>query len=251
MQLSLKPDGSWERHEYDANGWLTRIVRPLTNQPPTASTNDCRVTEYGYASVSGSYDTPSTQEGKPRTIYELVRSQVVSKTMYAFSGNNTYMRAAGSATAGWTDADNEVSYSYEDYEHRIIEAGNPDGTRYTVAFTDDSSGRLTTTHYYDAASTEYRTTEEQVNTLGRMVSRKTFEIGASTILVDQQLYSDNDEFLHPTKVTYLDDTSTVTVKQDCCNAAYTIDRDGIATTNSYDAVKRLVTSTRARLWFSR
>jgi YD repeat-containing protein len=70
------------------------------------------------------------------------------------------------------------------------------------------------------------------------------------ILIDQQLYSDPDEFWRPTKVKYLDDTASVTVKQDCCNAAYTVDRDGIASTNSYDALKRLVSTIRLGITIS-
>jgi YD repeat-containing protein len=56
--------------------------------------------------------------------------------------------------------------------------------------------------------------------------------------------TDPFKFFRPTKTTYLDATTSVTVKQDCCNAAYAIDRDGIASTNSYDNLKRLVSSIR-------
>jgi RHS repeat-associated protein len=245
LQLSLKPDGSWDRYEYDSTGWVVRAVRPFTNQPPTASTNECRVTEYSYATVSGSPDISSSLLGKPRTIWELVRGEIVSKTMLAYSTNYTYTRVASYPGAGWTDSGNENSYTSLDIQSRPTRTDNPDGTYTTYQYTDDASGRLTTTRSYDSSSTELRRVEEQVNTLGRMVSRKEYDVPSTPdILLVQELYSDPDEFFRPTKVTYLDATTSVTVKQDCCNAAYTIDRDGIASTNSYDALKRLISTTR-------
>jgi RHS repeat-associated protein len=244
LQLSLLPDGSWERHEYDNSGSPLRVVRPLTNQPPTASTNDCRVTEYSYASIWGSPDSPGAQVGKPRTVWEITGGQAVSKTMYAYPSDfETHVQVASSPTADWNDEGNEKTHSLQDSQHRPERIDNTDGTYTTYTYTDDASGRLTTIRSYDSSSTEFRRTEQQVNTLGRMVSSKTYD-SASGILIDQQLYSDPDEFWRPTKTTYLDDTTSVTVKQDCCNAAYTIDRDGIASTNSYDNLKRLVSTIR-------
>jgi ABC-2 type transport system ATP-binding protein len=60
--------------------------------------------------------------------------------------------------------------------------------------------------------------DAQVDTLSRLVSRQVFD-GPSGILVDQELGSDLDEFLRPTKVTYLDASTTITVRQGCCNLA--------------------------------
>jgi len=246
LQLSLKPDGLWERYDYDSTGWVVRAVRPLTNQPPTASTNDCRVTEYSYASVSGSPDSSSAQVGKPRVVRELIRSEVVSKTMYAFSSDLvTYTQVASQPGAAWNDSGNETNYTSLDSQSRPARTDNPDGTYTTYTYFDDSSGRLTTIKSYDSSSTEFRRVEEQVNTLGRMVSRKEYDVPSSPdILLAQELYSDPDEFWRPTKITYLDATTSVTVKQDCCNAAYTIDRDGVTNTYSYDALKRLISTTR-------
>lgn len=246
LHLSLKPDGSWERHEYDNNSWPIRVVRPLTNQPPTASTNDCRVTEYSYTSVSGSGDNSSAKVGSPRTVWELVGGQIVSKTMYAYTNEfETYIQVASQPSDAWNAGGNEKSYTGEDSQHRPTRIDSPDGTYTTYTYTDDASGRLTTIKTYDASSTEFRRVEEQVNTLGRMVSRKEYDIPSSPdILLAQELYSDPDEFWRPTKITYLDASTSETKKLDCCNAAYTIDRDGIASTNSYDSLKRAVSTVR-------
>jgi YD repeat-containing protein len=245
LLLSVQSDGSWYRQEYDSTGWLARVVRPFTNQPPTASTNDCRVTEYSYASVSGSGDSATSQVGHPRIVYELILGAVVSKTMHAYGSQQTYTQLASEPSAGWDDPGNEKSYSIEDSEHRVTETGNPDGTYTTVTYTDNGTGRLTTTKSFGSDAVELRRTEEQVDTLGRMVSRKEYDVPSSPdILMSQELYSALDDFERPTQIEYLDTTTSVTVKQDCCNAAYSIDRHGVTNTYSYDALKRLVSTTR-------
>jgi YD repeat-containing protein len=224
-----------------------RESRTHHDQPPTATTNDCRVTEYSYDSVSGSGDSPTVKVGKPRTIYELIRGEIVGKTMHSYPTEYlAYTQVASSSGAAWDDGDNEKSFSIEDAEHRLTFAGYPDGTGTTNTYTDNGTGRLTTT-CQGAQSLGFITdgsrTEEQVDFLGRTVSRKTYELDTG-ILIAEELYSAPDDFWRPTQVRYLDATTNVTVKQDCCNAAYTIDRDGIASTNSYDALKRLVSTTR-------
>jgi RHS repeat-associated protein len=246
LELSVKPDGSWERREYEPNGWLVRIVTPFTNQPPTASTNDCRVIEYGYGSVAGSSDYPDAHKGEARTVTELIRGEVISKTMTSFlSDYDTYTQVAPYHGAGWNDAGNETSHVSLNIDLQTDRLGNIDGTATTMEYLDDSSGRLTTTRTLNSSGSIIGRVEEQVDPLSRMVSRKTYHgpTGADTLIGEEQ-YSDPDEFFRPTKVTYLDGTTSVTVKQDCCSAAYSVDRDGLTNTYSYDALKRLVSTTR-------
>ena len=67
--------------------------------------------------------------------------------------------------------------------------------------------------------------DEQVDSLGRMVARTNIDRGY-TIITSLELYSEPDIFGRPTKITYLDGTTSVNVKQDCCQSAYTIGGSG-------------------------
>jgi len=128
-------------------------------------------------------DNSSAQVGKPRTVWEIVGGQIVSKTMYAYTTDyDAYVQVASQSSDGWDAAGNEKSYSGLDSQNRPTQVDSADGT-YTTYLLRRCVRRLTTTKTYDAGSTEFRRVEEQVNTLGRMVSRKTSDIGSSTILI--------------------------------------------------------------------
>jgi RHS repeat-associated protein len=250
LLTTLYPDGSWTRNEYDTNGVLLRTVRPLMNEAPTASTNDCRVTEFGYASVASSSDSQSYHPGEPRTVTELIQSQVVSRTMYSYPNTTTtYVRTSANPTTSWTDAANEATDTYEDSEHRVTRIDHADGTRTTISYSDSSAGRTTTTKtgVWNGSTVQPGTkTVQIIDPWGYPISNTTYDINSSGTeqITAREIHSETNIFGLPEKVTYLDGTSTTEVRQDCCQAAYSIDRDGVATTNTFDALNRLVSSVR-------
>jgi RHS repeat-associated protein len=259
LQLSVNADGSWERREHDTNGWLLKIITPFTNQPPTAANNECRVTEFSYASVSGSPDSQSAAIGEPRVVVERARGELIRKTMYAYTvdpGNGqkqTYTRINAQPDAAWDDTGNENTRAFEDAQHRPVGQHHVNGTWTLIEYTDNTEGRLTVTRTgpvstYPTVDAGTRV-EEQVDTKARVMWRKTYDIG-SNILLASETYSDPDMFGRPTKVTYLDGTTSIGVKQDCCQSAYEIDRAGVQTDFAHDALKRLVATSRLGITIS-
>jgi len=252
LLTSLLPNGSWLRHEYETNGLLLRTVRPLTNQPPTAAANDCRVTEYGYVSVSGSPDNQSYHVGEPRTVTERIQGQPVSTSMFAYSGNNTYIRRSTNPGTSWGDASNENTSTALDNQSRVTQIDYPDGTRTKITYSDSSAGRLTTSKTGVIVGTEIypgTKTVQQVDLKGRLVATTNYDISVSQTerITSREIYSEPDGLGWPTKITYLDGSTSTAVRQDCCQAAYAIDRDGVASTNSYDALNRLVANVRLKI----
>ncbi|HEX5218407.1 MAG TPA: hypothetical protein VFZ59_02480, partial [Verrucomicrobiae bacterium] len=240
--LSVRPDGFWERKEYDSSGWLVRIVTPLTNQPPSSSANECRVTEF-YNTPQ--WDTPSSlgQMGKPVGAVDMVRSNIVRKVMYFYPDEfETTTAVAATPDSTWDDPDNEVTTVRYDTSHRLELVINPDGTRESYTYSTNGAGPLTTIEFADSTETVWKRTEQQLDFLGRPISNKTFYIPAEDpeMLLEQELFSDPDEFARPTKIKYLDDSFSLEVKESCCSPEYSVDREGVTNTYTYDALKRLV-----------
>jgi len=245
---SIKSDGSWVVHEYDTNGFLVQSVYPIMNEAPGTDPGDCRTLSFDYATL-GSPDNTNSEPAAPRTITERVNGMVVAKTMYAYSGNDVWVQTAANPDTGWGNSANEISHSQHDTQNRLTGSDHPDGTRTTNTYSDSASGRLITTWSgAHSSGTFYQGTKTVVglDTLGRMVGQTNFDIASGEIL-SQQVYSEPDTFGRPTKSTYLDGTSSVEVRQGCCQAAYSIDRDGVASTNSYDALNRLISTVRLKI----
>src|SRR2546428_3931865 len=159
--------------------------------------HDCRVTEYGYTPVTGS-DAGYYEVGKPRSVTEFIQGQPVSKVMYAYpQWGFAYTQTSTNYNAAWDDANNEKTDSIVDDQYRLIQADNTDHTTTFVQYIDTQSppGRLTKTFsgvsgysvgpYSFTAGTRV---EEQVDTLGRMISRKIYDLASGSTLVGQEIY---------------------------------------------------------------
>lgn len=180
---------------------------------------------------------------------ELIQGQPVSTALYAYYGGLSYVRINANATTNWNDAGNEATDTYEDSEHRVTRIDYPDGTRTTISYSDSGAGRTTTTRtgVWNGSTIQPGTkTVQIIDPWGYPISNTTYDVNSSGTeqITAQEVYSQTNIFGLPEKVTYLDGTSTTEVRQDCCQAAYSIDRDGVATTNTFDALNRLVSSVR-------
>lgn len=248
--LTISPTGSWERREYTPDGLLFRKVRPLAHQPPSTPTEQCQIIEYDYTPVPESPDDPSAQFGQPRTVRQIIQGHVVGKTMHAYQGpSHLHTRLAAAPDAGWNDPNNQITESQTDGAHRTVFAKQADGTHIRIARLDRDGGRLTITRLFDAAGLEVRTTEELIDRLGRPVTRQVLDPIAGQ-LIEQEQHAEPDVFLRPTRVSYLDGTSTTTIREDCCNTTRMTDRDGLTTTYGHDPLRRLITTTRQGITIS-
>jgi RHS repeat-associated protein len=249
LSLTMNPDGSWERHEYDEAGWLAQIVRPLTNQPPNAPAGECRSTVFIYQPVAGAaaIDSPSAQPGRARVVQERIRGQPVRTTLYAFpSDSDMHRRQSTAPEPTWDDPANESDRTILDLQHRPVFAERTDGTQVATSYTDEPTGRSITRRFYGNDLVEYRRREERVDLLGRLVSRRTYD-SSSGALMEEEVYSQPDEFGRPTQITYLDGSRSSSSRETCCEPTTVVDRDGVMTTFRHDALGRLVTSSRAGL----
>ena len=84
--LTAYEDGSWLRHEYDAQGRETAQIRPWLDAATNAPLAMCAVTRYGYAFVDAA-DFLRGGDQRPRTEINEICGIEVSRTYHAYPTN--------------------------------------------------------------------------------------------------------------------------------------------------------------------
>jgi RHS repeat-associated protein len=244
LLLRVHPDGAWERFSYDEIGRVAKRCEPFGHQPPTAPESDCRVTEYVYESIPGSPDDATIRISEPRLSRQKIRGHVVSEKMRAYEGAYRILtRVAASPGAAWNDPKNESSWTEFDGDRRPVLSVEVNGTRQRIRRFAQETGLLVVTTLLDATGIEYERKDEKFDRLGRPVYRRVYDV-ASGALTKEEVFSEPDRFLRPTRIDYLDGSREFTMREDCCRISRRTDREGVTSLYQYDALLRPIAVTR-------
>lgn len=241
LQQVIRPDGSWERYEYDRSGRIIKDVTPYLDAPVGSADNLCRVVTTTYLLTD-----PAV------TVVESVLGVEVSRKYTIIHATEQRQITAHAAGASWDDPLNEVTITKfllgGPFEGRVQSILRPDGT---LTFYDysQSGSQITTTvktgqpnaDNSDVVNGTKTVTLQDLN--GNTLSEMTYDI-SSGLQLSSAIATQKDAFGRPTRIEYNDGTYTTT-SYGCCGLDTTRDRQGITTSYIYDALKRPTTVSRA------
>ena len=252
QQVSM-PGGGWEKYSY-TNGRIKRIVRGLQNNTTSSADTDNRVTTYSYFPVDG-IDSGLTSTNTPRLIIESntpIGLEVSRTYIIVATGMVIEARCTAPGASVWDSSNlitTNISRFTNTFEGTINEITFPDHTM-EITWTArivDGVGRTNTVwrgqpNAARTAVTNGTMTVEVINATGQTLSRTSTDI-ASSIVIARETYGYTSAYSLPASVTTLDGRS-VTQTYDCCTLSKTTDKDGVISLFGYDALHRLVTTTR-------
>ena len=250
------PDGSWEVYEYDAEGFVSKIIRPYKDSGLSFVNSGNRVTTTTrgtLADLDGDAEVESI-----KTTIELVDGDEVSRT-YSIVWSNvssglsleTFFQAAEPG-AVWNASGNlrtdRWSYHDGDFNGDIAKEKRVDGTISLYVYSiDPVSGEKTTAILEGApnlaeddviAGTE---TVTIVNAQGGQVSREVFDIETGFAMSSAvTATNDFDGLGRPLVTVFLDGTTEVRTYQDCCGIDTVTDRTGLTSTTQTELDGTLV-----------
>ena len=138
-----RPDGSWTRRSYDAQGRVTAAVTPWKDSAFDAADNEAKVVLYSYSPVDGR-DTVAAIDARPRVEETKVLGITTSKTYHAYYTENgcrvEVQERCARPDAEYGDADNL----------RTVKRWHPAGNGASSA----SAGRLHTVLREDGQMTD-------------------------------------------------------------------------------------------------
>jgi RHS repeat-associated protein len=261
LQEVVHPDGSWEYYKYyDAAGQqLQAAYSGFGDQSaPTPSSgvnpSQCRYTQYSYTPVTLA-DGGTNFINSPRSATTYLLGNAIAQSYLVVLPGQTQQIRCQRPTANWNDTDNLVTitqyYTNGPNLGRVESVTNPDGTmtiyQYSQA-TDGSQTNTVSTGQPDGLGATITNGTQDVTILGpygQMISHTVIDI-ASSITVLQDIYGNYDSFSRPQQVSHLDGT-TEYMAYTCCALDHTIDRDGVTTYYTFDAMKRQTATVRLNI----
>lgn len=243
----IHPNGTWERYEYDSEGRITKHKTPWLDAAPGAADNQCRVVETAYQENQG--ELTST------TIEKILGVETGRRYWIKNEGGtqvqNITCTVQGAGVGAGTNLVNMTNYvSSGDFKGKTASVQHSNGALTIYGYQrDGQTGALTTTVERGEASgstvidgTRTVTIEDA---MGRLVSREERDI-ATGILIEGLEVVQMDEQGRPTRINYSDGTYEEKAYA-CCGVEWERDRNGMLTSYTYDALKRVLTETRAGL----
>ncbi len=251
-------DGSWQRQEYNDDGWLARVFTGVDNQGPTTDPTLCRTVEYEYSPPVSAGDTGEINPGMPRCITERLFNQPVSKRYTLYRTNEVWDIRCLTPSSDWNATGNLVTIT------RTVDSGtflgeldmvwNPDGTIRRHAYSSLGGGGRVVTVWAGAPDSTGTNVNAGLRTVttngpsGETISVHTYDV-ASTNLVNWLVYTNFDEFARPTMTLFMDGTRS-SVSYGCCGVDSESGRDGSTTTYTYDVWQRVLLTIRNGLTYS-
>jgi len=252
LQQVVRSDGSWEYYVYDSYNRPVDVYSGFLNQGVTTNMALCRLTvnDYSTNQVSGSGDTGLTFFLTPRCSIQYVLGQEVSRKYFiGLLGQRKDIQCVNPG-ATWNDPGNLVTtYNLFTSGYRLNEPWqiiHPDGTADIYSYQDGTgvtTTNVTWTGHLDGTGTNVDDGTETIiisGPTGLTLSKTVIDI-KSSIVTAQEMYS-YDSLNRLTVTTYLDGTY-IQNTYDCCTISSQQGRDGTMTSFSYDALKRLLTTT--------
>jgi YD repeat-containing protein len=251
LQQEVHADGSWAFYVYDSLNRPTNIYSSFGNQPLTTNKALCRFTEHTYTTnfTGGSGDDGTREIYRPRRTVEYVLNQEVGRSYFvALYGQWQNYRCVNPGAA-WNSASNLVTvtrvYTNGFHVNEPFTVTHPDGSldvfRYAI-----NRNRLTNTVLHGHPDGSGTNIDDGTRTVsiydsGNLLSGTVIDV-ASGITLDSETYS-YDGYNRRTNTVYLDGTSRTAI-YGCCGISSDTDREGTVTTYTYDALKRMLTTTR-------
>ncbi|QNN21540.1 RHS repeat-associated core domain-containing protein [Planctomycetales bacterium ZRK34] len=266
LKQVVRPNGYWERYEYDSTGRLIKRIAQCDNAPTTAAEADSYVTVYTY--ITADLDTPVDSENEvitttiekvpdptnPGQLAEVFRRYHIDWSGTTTVGTDTVVESwevvCRTPGAAWDAADNLVTkrwlWAAGDHELEVRKVAYPDGR---ITLTDkDGSTTIVSSGYPDAegeAVVEGTKTITVVDAMGYLLSSESYVLQSDEehdILVDSQVVThpqEADPFGRPEIITYLDGTTSTTTYYECCGVKTRLDRQGVLTGYEYDDHRRV------------
>jgi RHS repeat-associated protein len=240
------PDGSWEVYEYDADGFLSKTIRPFKDSSLSFVDAGNHVTSVNRSTLSDL--DGDTEVESIKTTVELIDGDEVSRSyLIVWSNVSSGLSLETSVQATTTGAAWDASgnlrtdrWTYFDgnFNGDIAKEKQPNGTITLFIYSIDAvTGEKTTTIRDGApnvaeddviAGTE---TVTIVNAQGGQVSREVFDIATGfTMSSAATAANDFDGLGRPLTTLFLDGTTEVRTWQDCCGIDTVTDRTGLTTT---------------------
>jgi len=245
-QQTLLSDGSWDFYVYDEQNRPTNIFSSYLNQGVTTNASLCRLTEYNYSvtAVTGSGDDGSLGLASPRCTIEYLKGQEIARRYLVLLPYERREIQCVTPGATWDDTNNLVTITktiqYGAHENEISSVQRPDGTM-TIYTYGEALPNVTNVVWNLRPDSSGTMTTRVIGAQGQVVWQSTADV-PSGIALSGEVYT-YDHLKRLTNTTYLDGTSS-SVTYNCCNMDSTLDREGTYTFYGYDALKRLVTTTR-------
>jgi RHS repeat-associated protein len=238
-------DGGWEEFFFDTSRRRKEIRHGFGSNGYTTDTNLCRIEIRDFTTLSGSGD-PGTDTNTPRTVIEFTLGKETARRYLVLKDDERREITCTTAGAPWTDSNNLVRitryYTNGSFASLPKSVFEPDRTLTTYEYATNATARtnLVWRGAPDANTNAVISGTKTVTVLGlagQMISRTVSDI-ATGVVLSQDTYSEEDEFLRPQRVTHLDGTSELT-EYGCCGVDSSTDRDGVVTTYLYDGLGRV------------
>ena len=271
-RLVTRPDGSWVRYDYDAEGRRIQKVTPWLDSDPESAPEDSVETLYDYTPVDP-VDVPELFDIRPRTVIIKTKGIETQRTYHVYindpqtGARTTITERAAAPGADYGDpANHRTLRAHFSPDDEPVRAGRlqfsrgPDGvyTAYDYEETPEGEWIETTTRSLledngslvplDAKSTRVIRVRDVRN---NVVSEKSevFQDDAWHLLSEtQSLYgSEITNGRNPLLVRFRDGREILTQTWEGPHVVERIDEQGLLTLLEYDSLQRLATETRIPL----
>jgi RHS repeat-associated protein len=235
VKSTVHSDGAWEEYTYDAQGRQTKLKQGFLDGAPGSADSLSRVTTTSYSDTAPHITTVETLLGKEISRRYTVITDAERKDIQA-----------GAPGATYTDSRNLVTTTKYNtsgtFKGDVKSVLAPDGT-FTLYSYATSGGITTTTIRQGAPNGDFSSVSSGTRTvqvedsLGREISTHTYDINSGHLTSSSQVI-ERDSQGRATRIKYHDGSEDVR-KYGCCGLEAAVDRNGNASSYSYDALKRL------------
>ncbi len=242
LKSMTTPGGGWATYQYDGNGKLAKTVEPFLDAAFNSADNLCRVTTVAYLDVAPQETRVVTilgqEVGRSYKVTSDDRFHITQEVVCTVPGA-TYNAATNLVTTTKLISDG-------DFIGETEWISNADGTGTTYGYSKTATQKTVISSYGEMAggwvSSGTRTTTI-TDIAGNLISEMVIDI-ASRLTLSLKTIPNTDAFGRPTLIDY-NDGSTEIINYGCCGIDSSTDREGITTSYTYDAFKRILTETRA------
>ena len=245
--------GGWATYQYDADGRLTKTVEPFLDAAFGSADNLSKVTTVAYL-----------DEEPQETRIVTILGQEVGRSYKVFSDDSDHITRNIVCTvpgAAFDDVTNLVSASKlvseagpaGDFTGEIQWTSNPDGTGTTYEYSETATQKTVIARQGDMSWgwgwVNFGTQTTTITDIaGNLISEMVVDI-ESDLTLSLKTVPNMDAFGRPTLIDYNDGT-TESINYGCCGIDSRTDREGDVTSYTYDAFKRVLTESRARVTMS-
>lgn len=242
LKLETRPGGDWARYEYNAVGRRTKTIEPFLDSTPSSAESLCKVTTVAY------------QDAIPQeTRIDTILGQEVGRSYKSNSNNYQHITQDIVCTvpgAAYDASSNLITstklVSYDPFLGEISSHQNSDGTGQTYSYFKTATEKTTyvrSGQMSNGSVSSGTSTTAITDIAGNLIAETVSDI-ESGLTLSITTVTAHDVFGRPTAIDYNDGTMEA-ISYGCCGIDSRTDREGITTSYTYDAFKRVLSETRA------